>query len=98
MNDLRDHETTYGHEMNLLRAAGEEIPYIGEIYIQGKIMDFVRPAARLHVTSDLFFQNLEKRFAREFSVSETDVEILLTANIHPHSSEPLCLDCPTEKN
>ncbi len=97
MTKERDHAATYGHESNLLRAAGDKVPSIGEVYIDGGLVDRIRPAVRTNITSDLVFNNLIKHFALEFGVPETSVEILLTANIHPHSAVPSCLDCPNNR-
>ena len=97
MTNTRDHAATYGYETNLLRAAGDNVASIGEVYVDGKLVDRLRPAMRTNITSDLTFTNLIKHFALEFGVPETAVEILLTENIHPHSAVPSCLDCPNNR-
>lgn len=93
MSNPRNHAATYGYETNLLRTAGDDVASIGEVYIDGALVDRLRRAAEHHITSDLFFENQVKHFAAEFGVPTTSVEILLTANIHPHSAKASCLDC-----
>lgn len=93
----RDHAATYGYESNLLRAAGDNVDSIGEVYVGSRLVDRIRPAVKTNITSDLVFTNLVKHYALEFSVPETAVEILLTGNIHPHSTIPSCLDCTSNR-
>jgi hypothetical protein len=97
VTSTRDHKATYGYEYNLLREAGDSTPSIGEVYIDGKLVDRIRPAVKTNITSDLTFNNLIRHYALEFGVPTTAVEILLTANIHPHSAVPSCLDCPNDR-
>jgi hypothetical protein len=93
VSNPRNHAATYGYESNLLRDAGDDVASIGEVYIDGQLVDRLRPATQRHITSDLFFDNQVKHFAAEFGVAPESVEILLTGDIHPHSAKASCLDC-----